>query len=100
MAVCSPTLPAISKTLNNKIIITPLQAPFIQERKSLDSVNEEYFHLYFRSLESRGRGLGTPGDNVHTGPSWPGRGGRDQTSETRAMRGGSGDWSPQAGAGT
>ena len=65
-----------------------------------DAFDEEDVLLYFRSFESRARSLGAAGDNVPTGPSWLGSGGRDQTSETRAMRGGSGDWSPQAGAGT
>ena len=65
VADCSPTLPAISKTFNSSKIIT-LQGLSSREsglcrRRSISDSN------------SGGWGLG---DNVHTGPSQPGSGGK------------------------
>ena len=71
VADCSPTLPAISKTFNSSKIIT-LQGLSSRESGLCRRGN-------ISDSKSGGWGLG---DNVHTGPSWPGNGGRGQTPGT------------------
>ena len=89
VAGCSPTLPAISKTFNNKII-TP-QGPFIQRRVwTLSVIHISDSNSCVDTGQSGGRG---PGDNVRTLPSSPGSGGRGETPGTRVMSGDTGDWS-------